>query len=162
MGAHGVPGQGGDGWGGNWGGGEGGTEVGGLTARVGAWGRRGQRKGALWATRAGGHRGRMQKGGGGRAGRGGEGRKGGGPSLKGGPSLCHRVTPLSPQLMLTAVLNCLFDSLSQMLRYEGLGGGGPPWVLGGEGGGGWGGGGHLWVLRPTETTVLVLLLHTLG
>ena len=75
--------------------------------------------------------------------------------------MCHRVTPLSPQLMLTAVLNCLFDSLSQMLRYEGLGGGGTPGCWGGRGAvGGWGG--HLWVLRPTETTVLVLLLHTLG
>ncbi|NXX18835.1 COPZ1 protein, partial [Podargus strigoides] len=35
------------------------------------------------------------------------------------------------ELMLTAVLNCLFDSLSQMLRYEGCWGG-HPWVLGGH------------------------------
>ncbi|XP_009470617.1 PREDICTED: coatomer subunit zeta-1 [Nipponia nippon] len=34
------------------------------------------------------------------------------------------------ELMLTAVLNCLFDSLSQMLRYDGSWGG-PPMALGG-------------------------------
>lgn len=49
---------------------------------------------------------------------------GGGGSTSGCPHLAVPPRdPVVPQLMLTAVLNCLFDSLSQMLRYDGSWGG---------------------------------------
>lgn len=50
--------------------------------------------------------------------------RGGGGSTSGCPHLAVPPRdPVVPQLMLTAVLNCLFDSLSQMLRYDGSWGG---------------------------------------
>lgn len=92
--------------------------------RLGTWRDNRTRRGVPCCTRAGDTEGMCRK----VPGQGGdtEGatKPGGGGSTSGCPHLAVPPRdPVVPQLMLTAVLNCLFDSLSQMLRYDGSWGG---------------------------------------